>query len=498
MKRKLCSFLTGLILLTGFTACSTDEGTGKEGTVPGGTTHMGLMLSLVQNRSVKAADDPDYNAAGQYSGVTEIVTLDLYLLSSDGATLLDARRFGTSDFLFGANPDGSDAIKLTTPFKTIPGDKQMVVILNSPEPLLTAIPGNDYLYTLSSTLPLSSLARIDQSSSVTTPEGLTIYADLLTLSGKSNTFSIQDGISAEDVTASGKNMIALNVTRIPSRAIVTTSAPADVVNTDGVKLGTISNITYSVAQGAKAVYLFPQTNADGSTKTWGSDYLPGVGVDYTSTAAAYYDYTDLQNLTDAVPAKPSDGSHITFPGKFLLENTHQRGTDASNSQYRKGNTAYILVRATFTPDPSQIRDGGALTGGTFYVGDADGHIYSSIQKAQDYTTGVQNQPVSTYTGGKVLYYIWLNPDNIAKPVNSPVIRNNIYHVNINSFKRIGVNWNPLIPSGPDVPYNPDPKPSGPEPENPVDPNGPLSSDDTYMSVDIKVLMWTVHTYDIDL
>ncbi|MBF0650554.1 fimbria major subunit, partial [Dysgonomonas sp. GY75] len=78
------------------------------------------------------------------------------------------------------------------------------------------------------------------------------------------------------------------------------------------------------------------------------------------------------------------------------------------------------------------------------------------------------------------------------------IRNNIYHVNINSFKRIGVNWNPLIPSGPDVPYNPDPKPSGPEPENPVDPNGPLSSDDTYMSVDIKVLMWTVHTYDIDL
>ncbi|MDR3058156.1 MAG: hypothetical protein LBU84_08450, partial [Prevotella sp.] len=82
MKRKLCSFLTGLLLIAGITSCSTDEGTGKEGTVPGGTTHMGLMLSLVQNRSVKAADDPDYNAVGQYSGVTEIVTLDLYLLSS--------------------------------------------------------------------------------------------------------------------------------------------------------------------------------------------------------------------------------------------------------------------------------------------------------------------------------------------------------------------------------------------------------------------------------
>ncbi|GAB6119381.1 Mfa1 family fimbria major subunit [Dysgonomonas termitidis] len=498
MKRKLWSFLTALFLLTGFTACSSDEGTGKEETVPRGTTYMGLSLSLPQSRSTKAADDPDYNAVGQYSGVTELATLDLYLISSDGATLLDARRFGQSDFLFGGNADGSDAIKLTTPFKTIPGDKRLVVILNSPGPLLTAIPGDDYLYTLSSGLPLSSLARIDRSTSVTTPEGLTIYADLLTLSGKSNTFTIQDGISAEEVTASGKNMIALDVTRIPSRAIITTSASADVINTDGIKLGTVSNITYSVAQGAKAVYLFPQANADGSTRTWGSDYMPGVGVDYTSTAANYYDYTDLQNLTDTVPVKPADGSHITFPGKFLLENTHQRGTDESSSQYRKGNTAYILVRATFTPDPSQIRDGGALTGGTFYVGGSDGRIYSSIQKAQDYTTGIQNQPVSTYTGGKVLYYIWLNPDNITRPVNSPVIRNNIYHVNINSFKRIGVNWNPLIPSGPDVPYNPDPKPTGPEPENPVDPDEPLSSTDTYMSVDIRVLMWTIHTYDVDL
>ena len=453
---------------------------------------MGLMLVLPQSKLTKAADDQNYNAISQYSGVTTIATLDLYLISSDGSTLLDARRFGPSDFLFGADASGRDMIRLSAPFKTIPGDKQMVVILNSPDPLLTTIPGSDYLYKLSSTLPLSSLARIYQSSSVTTPEGLTIYADLLTLSGKSTVFSIADGVSAQEVTASGKNMIDLDVTRIPSRAIVTTSAAADVVNTDGLKLGTISNITYSVAQGANAVYLFPQTNADNSTKTWGYDYMPGAGSDYAATATSWYDYSDLQNLTDAVPARPSDGSYITFPGKFLLENTHLVGTDESNSRYRKGNTAYILVRAKFTPDPSQIKDGGTLTDGTFYVCGNDFRIYSSIQKAQDYTIGVQNQPVSTYTGGKVLYYIWLNPDKITKPVNSPVIRNNIYHVNINSFKSIGVNWNPLIPSGPDAPHNPDPKPSGPEPENPVKPTDPLSSTDTYMSVDITVLMWTVH------
>ncbi|MBF0577138.1 Mfa1 family fimbria major subunit [Dysgonomonas sp. GY617] len=498
MKRKQWSFFTALMLLVWIVACTSDEGVGKEELSSTGTTYMGLSLSLPRTNITRAADDPNYNGVGQYSGVTTIATLDLYLLSSDGGTLLDARRFQPGDFLFGSDAVGRDMIRLSVPFKTIPGDKQMVVILNSPNPLLTAIPGSDYLYTLSSSLPISSLAHIDTSSSVTTPSGQVIYADLLTLSGKSNVFTIADGISAQEVTASGKNMVDLSVSRIPSRAIVTTSAAADVINTDGVKLGIISNITYSVAQGANAVYLFPQTNADGSTKTWGADYMPGVNVDYATTATTYYDYSDLQNLTDIVPTRPGDGSQITFPGKFLLENTHSSGTDESNSQYRKGNTAYILVRAKFTPDPSLIKDGGALTGGTFYVGGADGAIYSSIQKAQDYSTGVQNQSVSTYTGGKVLYYIWLNPDNISRPINSPVIRNNIYHVNINSFKSIGVNWNPLIPSGPDAPHNPDPKPSGPEPDNPVTPTDPLSSTDTYMSVDITVLMWMVHSYDIDL
>jgi hypothetical protein len=187
------------------------------------------------------------------------------------------------------------------------------------------------------------------------------------------------------------------------------------------------------------------------------------------------------------------------PGKFLLEVTHQSGADQSASRYRKGNTPYILIRGTFSPAPDQIKDGGALTDGTFYIGAIDGHIYSSVALAQDYAVGVLNQPVLTYTGGKVLYYVWLNPDNIQKPINSPVIRNNIYLVNIASFKRIGLNWNPLLPPGPNTPHNPDERPNGPEPADPpVNPADPLSSTDTYMTVDIAVLQWTVHSYNIDL
>lgn len=501
MKRKLWSFLTALFLLAGFTACSsTDENGDKPSDPKDMTTYMSLTLRLPQ-AGLKAADDNPYNNAGIYTGVTAINTLDIYLVSSDGTTMLETRRLThvNGDYTFHSDAGGYDHIDLAKPFKTAPGTKKMVIVINCPLPSLTAAPADDYRYVLSSSLPLSSLARIDPNNSAVIG-GVTVNADILVLSGKSGVFNIEDGISEQEVISSRKNIINMDLVRVPSRVIVTSSAPGTVVES-GTTLGTISNVTYSIAQGTNSVYLFPQTNADNSTKTWGYDYFPGPTTDYATTATTYYDYSDLQNQADAVPAKPgTNGAYMYLPGKFFLENTHLSGADLSSSRYRKGNTAYVLVRAKFTPAAALIADGGSLTDDTFYVGGIDGKIYSSIQNAQGYTAGVgvQDQPVSTYPNGKVLYYIWLNPDNISQPVNSPTIRNNIYHININSFKSIGLNWNPLIPSGPDAPRNPDPKPNGPEPEDPVDPTDPLSSTDTYMSVDVMVLPWTVHTYDIDL
>ncbi|MBD8349947.1 Mfa1 family fimbria major subunit [Dysgonomonas sp. HGC4] len=502
MKRKQWSFLTALVLLTGFTACSTDENGNTPDEPKEMTTYMSLTLRLPKQANLRAGDDNNYNAAGIYTGVTAINTVDIYLTSTDGTTMLETRRleYEKGDYTFQADASGYDHIDLTKPFKTAPGSKKMIVVINCPLPSLTAAPADDYRYVLSSSLPLSSLARIDPNRSAQIGN-VTVYADVVVLSGKSSVINIEDGVSETEVIASRKNIINVDVARVPSRVIVTSSAPSTVVDINGTSLGTISDVTYSVAQGANSVYLFAQANADSSTKTWGYDYFPGPGTDYGTTATTYYDYSDLLNQTDAVPSKPgTTGSYMYLPGKFFLENTHQNGVDLSSSRYRKGNTAYVLVRAKFTPDAAQIADGGALTNGTFYIGGINGKIYSSVTAAQNYLTGVgvQNQPVSTYPNGKVLYYIWLNPDNIQKPVNSPTIRNNIYHININTFKSIGVNWNPLIPSGPDAPRNPDPKPTGPEPENPTDPTDPLSSTDTYMSVDVMVLPWTVHTYDIDL
>jgi hypothetical protein len=483
MKQKVWSYFLMLTLATGWVACSHDD----DGlTDPKkGSTYIGISISFPQPANLRSAnyDEDDYNQTGTYGGQTWINTLDIYVLSSDGTTLQGSQRWAANEIAYSLDATGRAVLEPKEPFLTTAGDKVVVAVVNSNQPLLTTAPPADYSYQLSASLTLADLGSVVES------------LDLIVMTGKSGVTTIVDGVTSDQVKA-GQNRVALNAVRVVSRAIVTTSASPNVVSSTGTTTGTMSNITYSIVQGANAVYFYPQIEGT-DYKTWGYDYVPVT--DYATQASTYYDYTDLPNATP-VPADPSTAADprafLKLSGKFLLENTHVTGPDVSTSTYKKGNTAYILIRATFTPDASAITDGGTLTDGTFYVGATDGKIYSSIAAATTPSVGGTGwQDVSTYQNGKVLYFVWLNPDNITKPMNSPVIRNNIYHVNINSFKTIGVNWNPLVPS--DVP-NPDPKPAGDEPDNPIVPSDPLSLSETYMSVDITVLDWTVHSIGIDL
>ncbi|MCD8079299.1 MAG: Mfa1 family fimbria major subunit [Bacteroides sp.] len=351
-------------------------------------------------------------------------------------------------------------------------------MVNSPTPLSTTINSDADL------IPVEGLAEIK------TVNGVSY--DVITMTGKASSVIIEPDIPQQSVVIGGSNHISVDVVRMASRAIVTSTASPEIRNEAGEVIGTVSNVTYSIAQGTKEIYFLEQPNY----VSYGYNYVPGRQT-YISEATEYYDYSDL-STPDPVPARPAaEDGYKSLPGKFLFENTHEAG-DIRTTDYRKGDTAYVLIRATFTPNASAITDGGTLTNGTFYVGQTDGLIYSNKQAALD---AVQNQKVATYQGGKVLYYAWLNPDNIQEPLNSPVIRNNIYHVNITGFGKIGYNWNPLYPENPgtDNPQNPDPRPVNPdEPDPPVDPIDPLTPEQTYMTVEVTALNWTVHSYDIEL
>ncbi|MDR2955031.1 MAG: Mfa1 family fimbria major subunit [Prevotella sp.] len=453
----------------GFIACSSDD-IADEGKDPStnANTYVNFSINFASSANTKALPE-DYNPDGTYEGTDLVKTLDLYIVSADGT--LEAKRLNRGDLSF-----TSSVLTPNEPFRTTSGSKSIYVVFNSPNPIGTKVPTDNDL------IDIAGLAQVGSDE-----KG---QYDVVMMTGKNLTVSIAPDVS-QQAAISGANNFSVVVTRLASRAIVTTTASTDLLGTNGVKIGTISNITYSVAQGTKKVYFTGKSDYT----TYGSSYVTALG-DYITQAPTYYDYADL-STPSAVPAQPTNGDYKSLAGKFLFENTHTIG-DVKTSGYKKGNTAYVLVKAVLTPDPASIADGGTLTNNTFYVGASDGKIYSSKAAAQ---AAVTNQKVSLYQNGKMIYYAWLNPDNINKPLNSPVLRNNIYHVNITGFGKLGLNWNPLYPEDPDTtnPGNPDPKPTNPdEPNPPIDPTDPLTPEETYMSVDITLLNWTVHSYDIEL
>jgi hypothetical protein len=444
-------------------------------TYVGFTVKVPARGTAANNSPMTRYDAANYHEQGTYEGEDITSRIDLYLLDADGV-LQESRRFEYSELVWVYDTQGMQVIRPKDPFTTTAGTKSALVIINSPRPLITAAPADDYALDVSNEFPLSGFGGfVDYE-----PESRRVFKGMF--SGKSELTTISAGVTSDEVKG-GANHLTLTVERMVSRVIVTMS-PNIVENS--AELGTFSDIQYSVAQGSKSIYLLPRIVGD-EYLTPAYDYIPDD--EYIRTAANYYCYEDIQTPTDVEtnPATTNDPmAYLNIEGKFMLENTH--------AAYRKGNTAYVLVRAKFAPKAEAIKDGGTLaTDGTFYVGGSDGLIYSSLTAATSPTTGTAYQSVYTYEGGKVLYYAWVNPDDLSAPTAAPTIRNNIYHININSFKTLGVNWNPLTP---DI-NNPDPQPGGNEPPSPIDPEDPLSSVDTYMSVDIVVKNWTVNSYDVD-
>ena len=131
------------------------------------------------------------------------------------------------------------------------------------------------------------------------------------------------------------------------------------------------------------------------------------------------------------------------------------------------------------------------------MGMKDGKFYTSRKLAEAKgQKATMYKGTGTADGGAIMKYVlWLNPDKIPgatageKASMSPTVRNQVYHAHIKGFKSIGVPNNPLNPTDPDEPLNP---------KNPIDPDDPLETEDTYLSVEITVLPWGMHSYQIDL
>lgn len=546
-------FLMGFVALAlslGFTSCDKE----KDPEEKKADTFVSVTFKMSTNSGFgapeKAPASEDYNYLGEWAGKDDITSLAVYVV--DGSTVT-ANTFAVAEDEsadYKKELKGGDVV--LTPLKAIEttaGLKKIYVLVNGTPEVVAA-------------LATASASNFENAykTAVYAPENSGTNS---TVSMSADKVAVKNGVTDEKIVMTNveevtinvapnvteaqsldplapQNRASVNVQRVVARVMITKAANTFEIKSGSLTLGEISDITWSVAQGENSLYL--QQKADKATPNfaWVPDDVDPEN-DYTTKAGAKYDYSGLFDKTADVPTMADYATNpfgeITadlnakLSGKFVLPNTHQYGVGEASS-YKKGNTAYVLVRAKFTPSAAAYADGSTYTAGDdFYVGE-NGKFYSSVLNSRDATKGgVAGQKVTKYVGGKVLYYAWLNPDVIPAWYNSPVLRNNVYHIHITGFRNLGTNWNPLYPEDPERELtpggdpndpddykpkdNPDPKPtpetypedptdpSSPdtpteEPENPIDPEDPLTTPVTYMSVDVKILPWKVHSYQVDL
>lgn len=545
-------FLMGAIALgIGLTACSKDD---VGGNVDESNANTYVSVSLKMSSSAFRAGLPeDYNYVEEWAGKDNFSTVTVYLV--DGTSVTSQRFTVGTDYtqvtdastgVISLIPSASAAIRTTA------GSKTVYVVVNETEPVhewlnKTSVAEFENAY---KTLPLAlensgTSAIVSTSASKLATINETTDDESIVMTNVAPASIIVEPYVTKDetvTTTSPKNRASLQVERAVARVMVTIKRAEiytipDPNNNGATSLGTLSDITWVVAQGENSLYVQHATSPwEWATPNW--DWVP-TNDDFYAQGQDFqkYDYSGLFENKDnkfggtdvKIYAYYDDnynevGNPVELEdrwkdGKFILPNTHVYApAPAAGSEYtggyRKGNTAYVLIRAKFTPADAAYADQGTPNpDGTFYVG-SDGKFYTSAQNAYD----AGNAEMSKYVEGKVLYYAWLNPDQIPYWYNSPALRNNIYHIHITGFKTLGTNWNPLYPEDPDAPgydpenpNNPDPRPVPDEvttpggqiitpgtPDSPIKPEDPLTLPETWMSVDVTVLPWLVHSYEVDL
>lgn len=588
MKKQFFVAAMALVLGASFTACSSDDLNVKPGTEVNqkATTYMSVSFVLPTANSTRAAadgqdkNDPDFNNVGKWAGKDDIKKVNVYVFNAAG-TLEAAPTYTTAQLSFAQVSTGTAEAKVTpnSAFKVTPGQKTVYVVVNpttAAETLLNATVNTTTLAAFKAAYESSNLVfakastrTADYTTGDETNAGEIAKVDndkdIILMTGKAEEPTIADNVSAAEAVSGVKNRTDLTVQRAVARVLVSTTATS--FNVKGINPNdgstendavVVSDLTYVVGQGENKFYFLQKDNGgnDGAAFTtpafaqvpsnddyWTTDFQTSY-----NTVGANYDYSGLWKNTAGATAKVKG---ITVPnrtafsssattelgnvttdlnaalkGEFVLPTLHKYNTDRAQSNYRKGNTAYILVRGYLTPKYVVDASGAVVSGSTLaanadvYVG-ANGVFYADKTCVQDPAKhGVAGQTAQLYKGRKVIYFVWINPDTVdGKAVNSPVIRNNIYHVQIKGIAKIGANWNPLVPTpivpigpGGDIdpndphnpinnnPNNPDPRPVNPlEPKDPpVDPKDPLTSKETWMSVNVNILPWAVHSYEVEL
>lgn len=557
MKKQFFAAAMILALGAGFTACSSDDLNVKDQkeVANKATSYMTVSFSLPASAATRATsdgqnqDNPDFNNVGTWEGQDKIEKVNVYVFKADGSREV-MKTFENSDLAFNQkDAAGKTVITPNHGFKVESGAKKVYVVVNP------TAKSDALLNTLATEAAFkakyeSAELEMTASTTATTATNLKTRADevakvdggkdVILMTGEVASATIDDAVTEAQAVSGQKNRVPVTVQRVVSRVFVTTGAETFTVKgvdpTTGAEtdIAVVSDLNYSVAQGEAKFYLLQKTDGDHfvtpaytqKTASTSDNYWDATLMGEYKAMTDHYDYSGLwrTNTVAKLDAYGTDAagklSNVTtnqkagLNGEFILPALHSFTSDRKTTGYNAGNTAYIVVRGTLTVKKYVDADGNPASdlakGTTVYLG-ANGKFYTKADQVVDATKGgVPGQTARKFTNGKVLYFVYVNPDNVSKAINGPVIRNQVYHVHIKSITKVGDNWNPLVPNQttptdgqptPPNPNNPDdfPKDNPNEPKQPnVKPNDPLSQLETWMAVNVTILPWQVHSVEVTL
>ena len=582
MKKQFFAAAMILALGAGFTACSNDDlgkSEGKE-VAQNGTAFMSVSFTLPAPATTRA----DRYQYGSWNGKDKINSVKVFVFNAENKL---EKVVSLSNLRLDQQTSGTVKVSSNEAFKVKAGAKKVYVVVNPTDavtlPETADTPLADFTTAYDKvnkpTAPATGAAdpyyptaavtetRADKFASVSGQE------DVILMTGDKAEVNVADGVTEQEAVSGAKNQAHLTVERAVARVVVTTNKTVAAFEIKGDNpetadketdfvLATLSDITYTVAQGERAFNFLKKEYTDAGTtqdkedskkyektpafaqKTANTDdFWAATSMTAYTNLIEHYDYSGLWlNEKKGFEVKSRDAfigdvdkddeevgkvtTHITTAntgdhGLFILPTTHKYGATADASDYRKTNTAYILVRGVLNPKVYVDANGAfkkdeALKGKDFYLG-ANGLVYASKDCVQDPTKkGEKGQTAKKYVGGKTLYFVWVHPDNLATTLNSPVDRNNIYHVQLKGVASWGANWNPLVPypkgttppdftkpnpQYPSNPNNPNDRPNDNpfEPKNPpVNPFENLTPTETWMAADVVIAPWAVHSYEVVL
>ena len=466
MKRNYL-LLGAAALALGLSSCQKNNPAEAPQSEAEGTAYLSVRFN-VPTEGWSRAESGDYNSIGEWEGNDNIESVDIYVISEGTNTVK----------VFNMDVNAEREGYQTDAWLVTPGTKTVYAVVNNGGAVKNALDGAtaaqfEAKYKAAYALVEGGVVKGEFASKGTDGK------DKIMMTGEPANITVPEGQTKEQALATPAKV---EVRRLVAQVAVSTDMAEDgengfKVEKDGTVLGHMTDLVWRPNQFETESYLLWNGVYTNSSAVKSPKFDATALTEESTLPTEGYSYYegDAFAVRALGEGETINATWITGEGnnlKFITEST--RGT------YQRGNTAYVVVEGTFVPvaggfKTGQLSEAGYTKGTTFYLSYSNNLLYLDKDAAlADSQNSEEN--IKEYTNGKMYYYAWINPDktNHLEWTKSPVVRNNIYNINVKKIMNYGDNDDVID-----------------------DPEKPLNDEETYMAAEVTVMSWGMHNYNVE-